>query len=292
MFATMSLRDGRTTEYVDLGDPSDRSAPPVFFFHGTPGTGGLVSVVADAARNAHVRVIAVSRPGYGDSTPSDPGLMPVAYDALELADHLGVHRFAAVGVSGGGPFALALAVAAPERVTTVAVHGGVGAYYEVSPVDEDDEEQRAVKLWTEGDRDGALAAMTAVAEAEFGPLRELSEEDFARVMDEQKPEDGGWLDRHPPALEAFLEDFRRAIATSDGYVRDTLSWGGRWDVDLSVVASPVRLVYGESDGMVPMGHGEWLRERLPSSELLVIAGGHGDVTFGAVADSFALIAAG
>ncbi len=42
---TVTLRDGRTLEYADLGDPAGR---PVLFFHGTPGTAGAAAVFADA----------------------------------------------------------------------------------------------------------------------------------------------------------------------------------------------------------------------------------------------------
>jgi hypothetical protein len=44
--------------------------------------------------------------------------------------------------------------------------------------------------------------------------------------------------------------------------------------------------------MIPPRHGEWLRERLPSSELHVVPGGHGDVTFGAAEEAFAALAFG
>ncbi len=40
-------------------------------------------------------------------------------EALAVADHLGIGQFAAVGISTGGAFALALAALAPERVLGV-----------------------------------------------------------------------------------------------------------------------------------------------------------------------------
>jgi hypothetical protein len=40
------------------------------------------------------------------------------------------------------------------------------------------------------------------------------------------------------------------------------------------------------------GHAEWLRARLPDSELHVVPGGHADACFGAVADTFAAFVAG
>ena len=60
----------------------------MIFFHGTPSTGGQGAVVAEAARSHGVRLIAPSRPGYGGSTMSPPGLARTANDTLELADKL------------------------------------------------------------------------------------------------------------------------------------------------------------------------------------------------------------
>ena len=65
----MTLRDGRTLEYADFGDPS---GTPLVYLHGTPGTGGQAAVVDDVARRHHVRMLAPSRPGYGASTSSRP----------------------------------------------------------------------------------------------------------------------------------------------------------------------------------------------------------------------------
>jgi pimeloyl-ACP methyl ester carboxylesterase len=101
-----------------------------------------------------------------------------------------------------------------------------------------------------------------------------------------------WLDRHPDHKKAFEVDFQRAIATSDGMSRDNLSWLREWDFDLGSVSARVRLVYGESDRMAEVAHGEWLRAHLPSSDLHVIPGEHGAVTFGAADEFFATLASG
>jgi pimeloyl-ACP methyl ester carboxylesterase len=80
VFHTIRLRDERALEYVDLGDPD---GAPVLLWHGTPGTAGLAAVMADVAHARGVRLVAPSRPGYGASTASPPGLASVADDALE-----------------------------------------------------------------------------------------------------------------------------------------------------------------------------------------------------------------
>jgi pimeloyl-ACP methyl ester carboxylesterase len=287
VFSTVPLRDGRTLEYADLGEAS---GTPVLFFPGTPGTAGQGVVLADAVREHRIRLVAVSRPGYGASTTSPPGLSSVAADACELADELGVERFAVLGASGGGPFALAVAAAAPHRVTCVAVHAAPGSYADVAPETLGEDDRRALALAAAGDVAGAMRLEGVAAEAEMGGLRELSDADFSAALASMVPPGESWLDRHPAAKVAFQADFRRAITPIDGAVRDNLSWLGKWDIDLAHVSLPVRLVYGESDGMAPLPHAEWLRDRLPRAELHVVAGGHGDAAFGATADTFAAFA--
>ena len=283
----MTLRDGRTLEYADLGDPA---GTPVLFFHGTPGTAGQAAVVADAARSNGVRLIAPSRPGYGASTTSPPGLTPVAADALELADHLGLDTVVAVGSSGGGPYALALAASAPGRVSSCVVLGGPGSHAEVAPDELDESDLRAIELLAAGEVDAATAILTEWTERFFGPMQAMSDDEFHDAFQQTRPPGENWFDNRPDLLPAFEADFHRAIATFDGFVRDNLSWLGAWDFDLAAVTVPVRLVHGEGDRMVPAAHGEWLHERLPNSERHVVPGGHGQTTFGGAVGTFAEVA--
>ena len=133
--------------------------------------------------------------------------------------------------------------------------------------------------------------MVASADADFGPLRELSDAAFDDALRAMVPPEETWHQRHPDAAVAFNADFRRAVQTSAGCVRDLLSWGGAWDVDFSAIRPPVRLVTGEADRMVPPPHAAWLRERLPHADLVVVPGGHGDVSFGHADATFAAVAA-
>jgi pimeloyl-ACP methyl ester carboxylesterase len=222
-----------------------------------------------------------------------PSLAATAADLVEFADQLGLSRFAVVSASGGGPFALAVAAAAGagERVTAVAVHAGLGSFVEVQPEVLEEDDRRALELLQDGDVEAAMALELTLAEADLGRLRELSDADFSAALASMAPPGPDWLDERPEARAVFQADFRRAITPLDGSVRDNLSWLGAWDFDLAAVDVPVRLVYSHDDGFVSMAHAEWLRARLPHSELHVIPGGHGDVSFGAMEDSFAAIAA-
>ena len=114
----LALGDGRTLAWSEGGDPA---GTPVLFFHGCPDTRRAAWSGHDAAHAAGVRLIAANRPGYGASTPASPSYELVVGDVAELADSLGLDRFAVIGMSVGGTFALACAARLPYRVTTAAL---------------------------------------------------------------------------------------------------------------------------------------------------------------------------
>ncbi|KAG6368833.1 hypothetical protein INS49_003049 [Diaporthe citri] len=113
MSETQSLKmsDGRTLCYSIYGSTETRNGgeqpPTAFYFHGFPGSHHEGSATDEAASRHGLRIIAVSRPGYGGST-NDPArsILSFSHDVLALADHLHLERFAVMGVSGGGPYAL------------------------------------------------------------------------------------------------------------------------------------------------------------------------------------------
>jgi pimeloyl-ACP methyl ester carboxylesterase len=62
----LPLADGRRLAFCEYGRPD---GPPIFFFHGWPGSRLDFAANAHAAATAGVRVIAVDRPGIGGSDP-------------------------------------------------------------------------------------------------------------------------------------------------------------------------------------------------------------------------------
>jgi pimeloyl-ACP methyl ester carboxylesterase len=123
MTDTITLSDGRTLGYAEYGDPLGK---PVFFFHGTPGSRFFRSP-DEITKEKGVRLICVDRPGYGEST-FQPGrrILDWPEDIAQLADSLGMDKFAVAGHSGGGPYASACAIALPGRVIVAAILSGAG----------------------------------------------------------------------------------------------------------------------------------------------------------------------
>lgn len=115
---TFQLPDGRTLGYAEYGNPQGR---PLLYFHGYPSS-RIEAEPADAlARRCGIRLLALDRPGFGLSTPQagrHRKLLDWPDDVRAFAAGLGLDRFAVMGLSGGGPFALACAYALPRGMVS------------------------------------------------------------------------------------------------------------------------------------------------------------------------------
>jgi pimeloyl-ACP methyl ester carboxylesterase len=121
---TIQLRDGRTLGYADYGSSEGK---PLFYFHGHPGSRFEARFLAAQAAQAGVRLIGIDRPGMGLSTfKAHRRLLDWPDDVVDLADNLHLDRFAVVGFSGGGPYALACAYKIAQRLTACGIIAGVG----------------------------------------------------------------------------------------------------------------------------------------------------------------------
>jgi pimeloyl-ACP methyl ester carboxylesterase len=94
----------------------DGAGPPVLMVHGTGGGFDQGLVLAEAVVGAGRRSVAPSRFGYLRSDfPDDPSSENQADAFVDLLDHLGIDRAAAIGVSAGALSAMAFAIRHPDR---------------------------------------------------------------------------------------------------------------------------------------------------------------------------------
>jgi pimeloyl-ACP methyl ester carboxylesterase len=122
----LQLGDGRTLHVYDAGPQGGSERLTVFWHHGTPNIGAPPEPLFPAAGQLGIRWVAYDRPGYGGSSPH-PGrdVASAAADVSDIADALGLSRFAVMGHSGGGPHALACGALLPDRVTGVVSGSGL-----------------------------------------------------------------------------------------------------------------------------------------------------------------------
>lgn len=120
----ITLPDGR---HLALNTFGDAGGFPVFYQHGFPGCRLEATLIEEPAARLGLRLLALDRPGYGGSDFQPlRQLSDWPADVAAVADHLGIERFAILGVSGGGPCALACASQLGERVAATGVVCGLG----------------------------------------------------------------------------------------------------------------------------------------------------------------------
>jgi pimeloyl-ACP methyl ester carboxylesterase len=268
---SVRLRDGRRLGFAEFGPATGR---PVLWFHGTPGA--RRQIAPEARRLAHeqsVRIVCVERPGIGESTPhAYRAVVDFARDVEQLCTALALDRFAVVGLSGGGPYALACAHEMPERVAVVAVLGGVvpAVGRDAARGGANDLIRMFAPMLERGWRPlgAVMSRLVRVLERWADPATDL----FARAM---PPGDQAvFADRATRRM--FQEDLLvGAREHMDALWLDARLFGRSWGFDLRDVRVPTLLRYGDADTIVPLVHGEHLARRLPNAELRVYAGeGH------------------
>ncbi|KAF1961937.1 alpha/beta-hydrolase [Byssothecium circinans] len=124
---TITLPDGRKFGYAQYGSLSE-TAKAVFYIHGLPGSRMEGTWFHDLGLKLNARIISTDRPGYGWSSPHpDRKLLDYPKDLDCLAQHLGIEEYSVVGVSGGGPYALACAYGSPpEKLKSATLVCGLG----------------------------------------------------------------------------------------------------------------------------------------------------------------------
>jgi pimeloyl-ACP methyl ester carboxylesterase len=120
----IAVGDDRQIGFAEFGDPQGRA---IFWLHGTPGARRQIPMEARVcAAQRRIRLIGIDRPGIGSSTPYQyDTVFAFAEDLRTIADTLGIDKFEVIGLSGGGPYALACAAAMSDRVVAAGVLGGV-----------------------------------------------------------------------------------------------------------------------------------------------------------------------
>jgi len=114
-YSIIRVRDGRALGYIEVGKPG---GTPVLHFHGHGSSRLEALALANMAAALGVRLIALDRPGIGRSDAREGGrILDWPDDVTDVADQLGLERFAVEGISGGGPYALACASRIPHRLT-------------------------------------------------------------------------------------------------------------------------------------------------------------------------------
>lgn len=253
--ASVLLHDGRTLAYTDLGAST---GPVIMYFHGAPGSRLDLAHFEDELAARKLRVISADRPGFGRSTPqSGRRREDWSADVAALADHIGVQRFAVLGLSSGGPYAAECAACLPDRVTAAAIVEGETDFAWAGAWDGYPEDEGA--LMRIGDEDRGTAWCEARYGSDGAGFFEV-EQEIARA------------DHAAFANEAFTSALMASVreAFSQGvraYAQDIVIQGRPWTFDPQAIVAPVLVHHGEADTMIPVAHSRHTTELISGARL-------------------------
>ena len=236
---------------------------PVLYMHGAIGSPLRVSDdLAETIERRRLRWICVQRPGFGRSDRHTRRTMvSFAADVRELSRQLEFERVAILGVSAGGPYALACGYAAPDLVGAVAVCSSLSpvcAQWEVPQLAF--HLKHGMRLLGRHPRacTHLLDRMIAVARAHPDWLLAVMRRGAPAPKDRELIEDP---EAGNTAINGLLAAAGGGVA---GLVEDFLVCSQGWGFPLDGVHVPVHLWHGLQDKLVPAEHAWQLVSSLPN----------------------------
>lgn len=263
------LPDGRDLGWLEIGSPA---GTPVFAFHGTPGSRLHLEVDDAPMRAAGLRLICPDRPGYGLSTfHLGRRLVDWPADVACLADHLGIDRFAVMGISGGGPHSAVCAALLGRRVTSAAIVSGVGPLADPRAIEG---MMRSNQIFTALARRRSRVLHVALT-LQVSAMHRWPSHAIDLMIKQLPPTDVAILSR-PEVRELFARDAMRSSRTAGAAaVQDFELFTADWGFDLGAIEIPVHIWQGDADRNVPPHHAPLLHDAIPGSVLHEFVGeGH------------------
>jgi len=266
----LQLPDGRHLAYAEYGDPRGL---PVVYCHGFPGSRLEARLFAASARQGNLRVISADRNGLGESDHRpDRTILDWPDDVTALADALGMDRFHLIGISGGGPYALACAHRIPDRLKGLALVCPLG------PLDQP--ALLGAMRWH------AFLSFTTMREAPFLsrsffqgtfiPMARYQPQLLFRMMLGILPAPDYRVLNRPEIAEVIIASLAQSVrGGAEGILHEMALYAAPWGFAPEEIQLPIQLWHGSADDIVPQSHGRWLAQHLPNCTARYIEGeGH------------------
>jgi pimeloyl-ACP methyl ester carboxylesterase len=258
---TLVLADGRTLGWAEYGDPD---GAPVVAVHGSPDSRVVWRLAHDPARRVGVRIVAPDRPGFGLSDPR-PGrtVLDWVADHDALIGQLGIDRYAVLAISGGSPYATAVAWARPDRVTRL------GLLSVISPPD-------APGVLAGADPGVAVTFRLARrAPALLRPIASLMvalanrrpRQAERRLIATRPPADRVVIER-PETLTVLRANLPNQFRHAPSIAHEMRLAAADWRVPFDLIVVPTIIWHGGLDDVHTPAMARWLHDAIPASRLV------------------------
>ena len=223
----------------------------------------MARLTDEPARELGVRIISPDRPGIsGSSLQPNRTLADWPRVMERVLDHVGIGEFRALAISGGAPYAYAMAATMPERVRAIAIVAGA------VPMAELEEARGLLPLYRwmlalHRSRPQLLRRLFCMARPILALRPPVRLRPLLLKMLMLRPCDAESL-RDAAAFEAIFESQRRAWrGSAEGVMVDAQIYAQPWGFSLEDVHVSVRLWHGKQDRAFSVHLAEEVAKRLP-----------------------------
>ena len=238
---------GRTIEYVRRG-----TGEPLLLIQGMSGTHAGWGEPFLSLLEPHLDLIAYDHPGIGASAPAAGSITiaDLAQNAAGVLDALGIERAHVLGISMGGMVAQELAIAHPERLSTLTLGctypGGTGSRLTDQAVI-----QRILAGFASGNAEELLRASFGV---NVSPAFAAEAGEWERFL--------AMAGEVPAPIPVVFEQLRAAGLHNAGD-------------RLQSISAPTLVIHGDRDEMLDVLNGELIARLIPGARLEILSGvGH------------------
>ena len=257
---SIALKDGRKFGFAEWGNPNGN---PIILF-----VGGSSRLAHPMVVSPNIRLITVDRPGLGlsDFQPNRK-LLDLPDDIIQLADTLGIPQFAVVGISQGGPSALACAFKIPHRLVAVSAVSSLAPL----PSAELQKTPGAVATFARLANDFPLI-LKLQSELASWMVRASPQWTFQQVLKSLPQSDRAIFDASPELAAMFASDLKETYRQgSKGSAQEGLLAYRLWGFRLEDIRARVYVWHGEKDQSAPVIMGHYLAKAIPNCQASYLA---------------------
>jgi pimeloyl-ACP methyl ester carboxylesterase len=257
----ITLQDGRSLGFAEWGNPNGN---PIVLF-----VGGSSRLVHPPVEVPDIRLITVDRPGLGlsDFQPNRT-LLDVPDDVLQLVDTLGIQQFAVVGISQGGPSALACAYRLPHRLIAASA---VSSLAPLPLAELRNKSLASVATYTRLANGFPLALRLQSALGAW-LVRFSPQWTFQQVLKTLPESDRAIFGASPELVALFLRDLVETYRQgSRGSAQEGLLAYRSWGFRLEEIRAKVYVWHGEDDRSAPVAMGHYLARTIPNGQATFLA---------------------
>lgn len=238
--------------------------PVLFLVHGFPGCSEHGKLVSMSPLWESFRLIAVDRPGYGESTvQKNLTFLKFASQIKDLFKKQNIDKFSVISVSGGAPYALAVAYVMKDQVIKLTSVGGIAplTLQNFKFMNRNQKKtwiaQRLIptrvlqfglnRVWAQG--------LDKLEQALFTEIESFSEPDRKVFM-------------HPEIQPVLIESTQLALKQGPaGIIHDIKIFAKNWGFPLNEITCPVTLWHGGADDVVHLRFAQDMHGYLPKATL-------------------------